>query len=357
MRTRALGAFAAAATAAGIVCALTGCGGDSSPPDGRSLGSDLERVVASGVPGALVRVAEDSGTNRVARGVANRATGDVIRPGDRFRVGSITKTFVAACVLQLVAEGKLELDAPAARWLPGLAPAGVTVRQLLAHRSGLADYVDDPSIASAAITSPQRLTRLALARPKVGAPGERYLYASTNYLVLGLLVERITAATLEHELATRVFHPLRLRRTTFEPGAPRLRVHGYRPQMHDGIVSGTPDDTAGESAAWAWSAGAIVSDARDLARFLSALVRGKVVPQPLLREMIPSAGYGLGLAAFTTSCGTVVGHTGNLGGFVSVAWTTRDADRTVVLMANAYPLTPEADAAVHRTLDDAFCRT
>ena len=74
-----------------------------------------------------------------------------------------------------------------------------------------------------------------------------------------------------------------------------------------------------------------------------------------LDEMIPTEGYGLGLAAFKTSCGTAVGHTGNLGGFVSAAWATPDGDRTVVVMANAYPLTPEADAAIHRSLDDGFC--
>jgi D-alanyl-D-alanine carboxypeptidase len=127
--------------------------------------------------------------------------------------------------------------------------------------------------------------------------------------------------------------------------------------MHDGIVSGAPEDTDGESAAWAWAAGAIVSDADDLARFLTALVSGHVLARPQLDEMNPTQGYGLGLAAFKASCGTAVGQTGNLGGFVGAAWTTPDGDRTVVVMANAYPLTPEADAAIHRTLDDAFCRS
>jgi D-alanyl-D-alanine carboxypeptidase len=235
-------------------------------------------------------------------------------------------------------------------------PHGITVRQLLAHTSGLPDYVDDPSITSEEFWSPRQLTRRALARATIGDPGERYVYASTNYLVLGLLVERVAGATLDEQLTRRIFRPLRLRRTTFEPGAVQLHVHGYRAQMHDGIVSGAPpEDTDGESASWAWAAGAIVSDADDLARFLTALVSGHVVARPQLGEMIPAQGYGLGLAAFKTSCGTAVGHTGNLGGFVSAAWATPDGDRTVVVMANAYPLTPEADAAIHRMLDDAFC--
>jgi D-alanyl-D-alanine carboxypeptidase len=347
MRTRALFAIAAAALT------LAGCGGDDS--GAASLGADLQQVVDAGVPGALTLAVDGSKKTNVARGKANRGTGEAMHPTDRFRVGSITKTFVAACVLQLVAEGKLELDAPVERWLPGLVPEGVTVRQLLAHTSGLADYVDDPGLTSARIESPRELVRLALARPTIGAPGERYAYASTNYLVLGLLVEHATGTTLEHQLTERIFRPLALRRTTFEPGATRLRVHGYRPQVHDGIVSGTAEDTAGESAAWAWSAGAIVSDARDVARFFRALASGNVVPEPLLDEMTPAEGYGLGLAAFTTPCGTAVGHTGNLGGYVSAAWIRPDGDRAVVLMANSFPLTPEADAAIHRTLDDAFC--
>jgi D-alanyl-D-alanine carboxypeptidase len=355
MDARQMAAIAAASVAA-FALLPTGCDGDADrAPGSLSLGPGLDGVVAAGVPGALVLVVEKSGTYRAARGVANRANGDVVRATDRFRVGSITKAFVAACVLQLVAEGRLELDSRVEKWLPGLAPKGVTIRQLLSHTSGLADYVDDPSIVSAEISSPRQLTLRALARPTIGAPGERYVYASTNYLVLGLLVERVTGTKLERQLEARIFGPLKLRRTSFEPGAAGLRVHGYRPRIHDGIVSGTPEDTADESVAWAWSAGVIVSSADDLARFLSALVGGQVVPTPLLDEMVPTEGYGLGLAAFTTRCGTAVGHTGNLGGYVSVAWTTPDADRTVVLMANTYPLTPEADVAIHRALVDAFC--
>jgi len=226
---------------------------------------------------------------------------------------------------------------------------------LLSHRSGLADYVDDRAIVEGDVQGNRPLTEAALARTPVAAPGARFSYASTNYLVLGLLVEQVTGNDLEHELRTRILGPLGLDDTTFEPGVARLRVRGYRPSVHDGIVSGEPKDTAGESAAWAWSAGALVSDADDLARFFDALTTGRVVREPLLDQMIPASGYGLGLAAFTTPCGPAVGHTGNLAGYVSIAWVDRETRRTVVLMANAYPLPAAADAAVHRALDTAFC--
>lgn len=238
-------AVLAAAGAAAVAFLVVSCGSHDSRRSGaRALGSDLESVVVAGVPGALVLVADDAGALRAARGVANRATGDSLRATDRFRVGSITKTFVAACVLQLVAEGKLELDVPVERWLPGLVREGITVRHLLAHTSGLADYVDDPSITSGEASSPRELTRRALARATIGAPGERYLYSSTNYLVLGLLVERVTGANLDEQLARRIFRPLEL----------------------------------------------------------------------------------------------------------------ANADQAVVLMANSHSLTREADTAIHRTLDDAYCR-
>lgn len=351
---------AAAITAAAVVSVtavvLAAAGEDGARPRAaESLATRLDDVVAAGVPGVLAYVSDGSSRVRIARGVANRDSGTELHAADRFRAGSITKTFVAAVVLQLVAEGRLELDAPVARWLPGLVDERITVRQLLSHRTGLADYVDDESIVSRAVASNRRLTEAALERAPVAAPGERFSYASTNYLVLGLLVERLTGNPLADELRARVFEPLGLQRTTFEPGTARLRAHGYRPSVHDGIVSGEPRDTVGESAAWAWSAGAIVSDAGDLARFLDALVQGRVVPEPLLAEMIPAQGYGLGLSAFTTPCGTAIGHTGNVGGYVSIAWVDREAKRTVVLMGNAYPLPPAADSALHRALDDAFC--
>jgi D-alanyl-D-alanine carboxypeptidase len=320
-----------------------------------SLSSRLDEVVAAGVPGVLAYVSDGTDHLRIARGVANRETGAEIRATDRFRAGSITKTFVAAVVLQLAGERRLELDSPVGSWLPGLVDRRITVRQLLSHRSGLADYVDDSAIVSADISSNRQLAEAALARTPVAAPGERYSYASTNYLVLGLLVEGITGNDLEHELQLRIFRPLGLDDTTFDSGVVHLRVQGHRSAIHDGIVSGEPEETAGESAAWAWAAGAIVSDADDLARFFDALVTGRVVPEPLLAEMIPAQGYGLGLAAFTTPCGTAIGHSGNLSGYVSIVWVDDEARRTVVLMANSYPLRREADAAVHSALDTAFC--
>jgi D-alanyl-D-alanine carboxypeptidase len=342
--------FAAVAALTAVVAA------DRQPSSEKQLASLLEGVVAAGAPGVMALVEDESVTRRGASGLADRASGKPMRATDRFRIGSITKTFVAAVVLQLAAEGRLGLDAPVERWLPGLVPRGITVRQLLAHTSGLFDYVNDSRAFAGEVSEPRRLVALALSHPLLGRPGERYAYASTNYVVLGLLVERVSGTSLEKQLAQRIFRPLRLTRTTFEPGtASELRIRGYRAPTRSGIIIGEREDTTGETASWAWAAGAIVSDADDVASFFRALLGGRLVPKPLLRQMVPERDYGLGLAAFRTPCGTAVGHTGNLLGYVSAAWSTPDGNRRVVMMANTYPLGGEAERAFHRTLDAAFC--
>jgi D-alanyl-D-alanine carboxypeptidase len=233
---------------------------------------------------------------------------------------------------------------------------GITVRQLLSHTSGLYDYVNDPAAFTGKITDPRQLVALALSHPPLGAPGERFGYASTNYLVLGLLVERVTGTRLDAQLERRLFQPLGLIHTRLDTSArSRLRVHGYIAPTRDGIIVGDREDTTGRPAPFAWAAGAIVSDAHDIATFFAALLGGKLLPESLLREMIPQAGYGLGLVAYRTPCGTAFGHTGNLLGYVSAAWSSRDGKRRVVVLANSYPLGPDAERAFHHVLEAAYC--
>lgn len=177
-------------------------------PRGQSLGALLDRVVDEGAPGVLVVVRDGDATQAEARGLADRGRAMPMAADVRFRTGSITKTFVAALVLDLVADGKLRLDDPVARWVPGLVPRGneITVRQLLRHTSGLADYVDDPRVlrAPARLWRPEELVAMAAAQPEAGAPGERFAYASTNYVVLGLVAERAGRAPLAMQLTRRL---------------------------------------------------------------------------------------------------------------------------------------------------------
>jgi D-alanyl-D-alanine carboxypeptidase len=328
-------------------------------------------VVAAGVPGIVVLARDGSRTRRLGGGLADPAAHVRMRTTDRFRVGSVTKTFVATVVLQLVGEGRLRLDDPVERWLPGLLPKGrrITVRQLLGHRSGLFDYTDDPTVFTpywsrpGYVWTPRRLVALAASHPPVfSPPGSRFAYSSTNYLVLGLVVERVTGTTLGRELRERIFRPLGLRRTSFVPGPwPAVGdAHGFRAPSHDGVVSvGAPTrDTAGYSASWSWAAGAIVSTSDDLARFFAALLGGRVLRPSLLRTMEatpPPGRYGLGLAVFRTRCGQAWGHTGNVLGYVTAVWNTKSGRRQVVMMVNSYPFSPAAETAFRRALVSAFC--
>jgi D-alanyl-D-alanine carboxypeptidase len=328
-----------------------------------------EQVVRAGAPGVLVQVQDRGKTRTIVLGVAHRAPRRLVQKADRFRIGSVTKTFVAAVVLQLVAEGRIELEDTVEEWLPGLVPGGerIPVRQLLAHTSGLFDYVEDERVFapyeqdSRHAWSPLELVELAVAHPSPFRPGERYSYSSTNYLLLQLIVERASRTSLERQLERRIVQPLGLEGTSFEPGVvPGAHIHGHRPPSHQGIVTGPPRDTSGEAASWAWGAAAIVSTADDLLRFFDALLRGRLLAPAQLRDMktlVPAGSlrYGLGLAAFPTPCGDAWGHTGNAQGVITVAWNTEDASRQVIVAVNAYPLTGELEDAVRRLQLHAFC--
>jgi D-alanyl-D-alanine carboxypeptidase len=325
--------------------------------------ADLSPVVVAGVPGALVLVRDGDHTEAAAVGLADVAAGRKLAADDRFRIGSVTKTFVAAVVLQLAAERRLRLGDAVARWLPGLLPDGrrITIRDLLDHRSGLADVADDPEVLAGSRSDwpAGRLIRLAAGQPRSAKPGGAFRYSSTNYLVLGLVVERVTGRSVGAEVSARILKPLRLRATAFTPGPiAGLHVHGYGFPAHQGVVdpAAEPRDLDRRSARWAGAAGDLVSSGADVARFLAALLRGHLLQQAELRAMeTVDSRYGLGLAVHATRCGPAWGHTGNLNGILTIAWSTRDGRRQAVVMANAYPLPPAADTALRQVAVDAFC--
>ena len=331
-----------------VVLLLVGGCGASPPP---KLARSLDPVVAGGVPGAFIVVRDGDRTQTAAVGK--------IDAGARFRIGSVTKTFVATLALQL----GLPLEGAVSRWLPGLLPDGdrITVRDLLAHRSGLPDVADDPAVRDGprSTWSARRLIASVAKQPRTATPGGAFSYSSTNYLVLGLIIERVAGRSLSALLAQRVFEPRGLAQTGFAPGpleSPHL--HGYSLPSHQGVVDTTaePRDLEGRSARWAGASGDVVSSASDLMRFFRALLQGQVLPRARLREMETIRGrYGLGLAVYPTPCGRAWGHTGNLNGVLTVVWNTRDARRQVVLVANEYPLSVAADTALHRVAIAAFC--
>ncbi len=305
-----------------------------------SLQATADDLVASGVPGVLVRVREGTDVRELAAGEA--------ASGARFRVGSVTKTFVAALTLRLADAGVLALDDPVERYAPGLLADGdrTTVRDLLDHTAGLFDYTSDPALLRGE-QAPSALVAIANRRERT----KGYAYSSTNYLALGLVLEAAAGAPLGELLRLRVFEPEGLRETTFEPGRVRgAHLHGHERPAHQGVATGSLRDTSERSARSAWAAGAVVSTAADLDRFFTRLLGSR-----LGQRMRPAAGarYGLGLARFETPCGSVVGHTGNLLGTLTVVWAR--ANRLMVGAANVYPLTPEQESKLQLLLGRAFC--
>ena len=332
------------------------------------LRDELRSLVAAGVPGAIVEVRDGSRTVRMAAGLGRRSTHTSMRPSDRFRVGSVTKTFVATVVLQLVGEGKLSLDDTVERWLPGVLPDGdqITIRQLLNHTSGLFDYLGDGGGAllkrwyldrSGRVPDPRQLVGIAASHPALFAPGSQFSYSNTGYVVLGLIVEAATGHPLTDELATRLFAPLGLRATSFDTTP---RIAGHHAHGYEKLGRRIRDFTAANPA-WAWAAGAIVSTSDDLVRFYRALLGGELMGPQLLEEMettVPMGhgkGYGLGLERWTV-CPDVWGHDGVVPGYENLVFSTADGGRQLVVAFNRSGNVPTGAApAINRLFVTAFC--
>jgi D-alanyl-D-alanine carboxypeptidase len=352
---------------------------NAEPNDRQSgLRRGVDGLVAAGAPGVILLVREDGDVRHLSGGVADLATQRPIRPGDHYRIASLTKSYVATVVLQLVDEGKLRLDDTVERWLPGLVPAGdrMTIEQLLNHTSGLYDHEQDPEVLEPYVNgdlgyywSPVRLVELAVSRDPLFGPGEtdHSAYSSTNYLVAGLIVEAATGRSIAHELKQRIFRPLHLAETTYPTRSTRLPS----PYAHGYFLLGEPPlvDVSAFSPSLSGAAGAIVSTVDDVADFYRALFSGHLLDPQLLAAMretpLPASNadlgqrHGLGIERFPTSCGTAWGHSGSFPGYWGYAFSSEDGQRQTVLMVNIDPTAmPEAGReAFYELLDDAYCNT
>ncbi|MER6065685.1 serine hydrolase domain-containing protein [Streptomyces sp. NPDC001792] len=339
-------------------------------PDTAGLAAALRSAVDRGAPGALARIDDQGRTYEATRGVADLSTGRAISADDRFRVGSVTKTFSAVVLLQLADEQRLALDAPVNRYLPKLLPDDrITVRQVLSHRSGLYDYTDDLFADSVSgfeavrnkVFTYRQLVALSLKKPRTNEPGAAYSYSNTNFVVAGMLIEKLTGHSVRTEYEDRIFRPLHLRDTFYvhpETGIPGRYARGYLTpdRAGDPLVDATE-----QTVSWAQSAGAIISSARDLDTFYSALLGGRLLSTARLEEMEhftrvgTTTSYGLGLRRRDLPCGvSVYGHTGVVQGYSTYAFASKDGARSLTAMADTSDNGKVADA-LGRALDAAFC--
>ena len=337
-------------------------------PAGHSeLSSDLDAIVDAGAVAALAEVADRSGTRRAAAGVTRLGRPAPAPAGGRFRVGSVTKTFVATVVLQLQAERRLGLEDPVQRWLPGVVPGGdrITLRQLLNHTSGLYDYTDALDLSPEAWLpqrfrswEPAELVALATARPPLFDPGTDWSYSNTNYVLLGMVVKAVTGHDHGTEIQRRILRPLGLRQTDVpgdRVGIAGLHAHGYLPVGPEGAEK--PVDVTRLNPSIAGAAGEMISSTADLNTFFRALLTGRLLPPAQLTAMttmVPGHDYGLGLERTTLSCGvTVYGHGGGIFGYATVSFHTPDGGRRLSMSVTPYLGNPSP--AAEALVDRVFC--
>jgi D-alanyl-D-alanine carboxypeptidase len=279
-----------------------------------------------------------------ASGLFDRDTKKIMKSDNLFCVGSITKTFVATTVLQLVQEGRLTLDDSVEKWLPGLVPNGenINVRQLLNHTSGIYNYTD--SILSEALKDPDRfwkpeeIVTWAVAHKPNFEPGEKGQYCNTGYIILGMIIEKVTGAKLAEEIRNRILEPLQLKNTS---------MGGYedtKGEMANGYTFTLPKDIFmshfDKLATTMWAAGGMISNAEDIAHWSKHLYTGSLLNKNLLDEMLNSrwlegtGNYGLGVMIYNSSLGAGYGHTGGVPGFISYMFYFPSNDVGIAVLVN-----------------------
>ncbi|MFJ8973662.1 serine hydrolase domain-containing protein [Streptomyces anulatus] len=324
-----------------------------------------------GMPAALASVKDRNGRTRTyTAGVGDLTTGSEVPRDGQVRIGSNTKAFTAVVVLQLVGEGKIDLEAFVDTYLPGLVRgkgidgSRITVRQLLQHTSGLPDYgvhLDDDEIRNRYF-EPRELLDLALDHPADAEPGETWGYSNTNYVLAGLIVQKVTGRPLAEETDRRVIQRIGLRHTYFPaPGEMTVREphpRGYHRSPQDGPLRDFTemDPSAG------WAAGQLISTNSDLNRFFTALLAGRLLPAAQLAEMrttVPAGTsglrYGLGLTSRPLSCGGVYwGHGGDIAGYETRGGATDDG-RAANVAVTSIPTDEAAARHVGEAVDTALC--
>ncbi|WP_256107784.1 serine hydrolase [Streptomyces sp. ODS05-4] len=307
----------------------------------RAVTAVMERA---GIPGANVGLwMPGRGTYVKSFGVSDTSSGTPMDTGLHLRIGSVTKTFTITGLLKLVDQGKIALDDPIARYVPGV-PQGdrITLRQLAGMRSGLVDYTEDERWAASLLADPQRtytprqLLDYAFTHPLDFPPGTKWAYSNTNTVLLGLVIEKVGGQPLGTYLKQQVYEPLELDETSFPTDAriPAPYSQGYSDFTKDG---GTTAATHWNPS-WAWAAGAMISDLDDLRAWVPALADGRLLTPATQEQRLdfgptgyPDVSYGLGIMRVKGW----IGHNGDLPGYESLAVKLPSEDATMVILVNS----------------------
>ncbi|MFE7412948.1 serine hydrolase domain-containing protein [Streptomyces laurentii] len=337
--------------------------------------NNLNALVADDrMPAALASVTDRDGrTRHYTAGTGDLKTGAKVPKDGQVRAGSNTKAFTAVVALQLVAEKKLALDAPVDTYLPGLLRGEgidgrhITIRQLLQHTSGLPEYLDKGAILDdrQRYYEPRELLDSALAQKAHFSPGAKWEYINTNYLVAGLIIQKVTGRPLGEEINRRVVDRIGLRHTSF-PTPGDMAIHEPHPKGYHRDTAGSPWREVTElDPSWGWAAGAVVSTNSDLNRFYTALLGGELLPPAQLAQMrttvsaeviAPGMRYGLGLISRPLPCGGVYwGHGGTIPGYLTSGGATEDG-RAVNIALTAIPADGATEQDAQTAVETTLCR-
>ncbi len=312
----------------------------------------------TGAPGALVGLWGPHCRYEKAFGVADKTTGVPMRTDFYSRIGSETKTFTATGILQLVDDGKVGLDDPIAKYVPGV-PGGdqITLRELARMQSGLFNYSADEDFVRALQSdphrpwTPQQLLDVAFAHPPVFPPGQGWQYNNTNYVLLGLVIEKVSGLPLDEFIQRRIIEPLGLEHTSFptDNAFPEPHAQGYTRQTPDGSETTATD----WDPSWGWAAGAMISTLEDLRTWARAVATGTLLEPATQGQRLqtvtppgsnPDTGYGLGIF----DAEGWIGHNGSLPGYESLTLYLPPQKMTLVVLLNTdepAPGVPEPSSA------------
>ncbi|MFE6776864.1 serine hydrolase domain-containing protein [Streptomyces sp. NPDC057702] len=340
----------------------------------------LDGLVRAGIPGVAAETRTADGKRWFgSAGYADTGARRERTAGDHFRAGSITKTFMATVLLQLEAEGRIGLDDPVETWLPGVVRGEgydarkISVRQMLNHTSGIHDSVETPEWRETMngpgflqhrfdVKTPEDIVAMALRHPAYFKPGGGWHYSNTNYVLAGMVIERVTGDRYARQAERRIIRPLGLRHTSFPGTVTTLPIP--HPVGYSTLYATDPGpevyDATEYSPTWSGATGELISTSGDLNAFFRALNRGALLPRAQQRAMFTTVEtgqhyrYGLGLIARDLSCGrTVWGHDGIVWGSLTGSATTRDGAHALTFQLNGDWL---ADGAPYEKVFEAeFC--
>lgn len=307
-----------------------------------------EKLAKYNVPGAIVGVwVPGVGDWIFVNGKADIKTGQPPAITDQVRIGSVTKTFTATVVLQLAGEGKLSLEDKLSKYDFKVPNADkITIRQLLNMTSGLFNYTNDKAFSEAVVANfqkawaPQDLISVASAHPVNFEPGAKYDYCNTNYILLGMIIEKVTGNKIGDEIQKRIINKIGLKNTYFAENSemPNTYMHGYLAADIRKPRSEKLADITRMNPSLGWAAGSMVSNLEDMKIWVKALANGTLLTPEMHQAQITflspnTRAYGLGIM----NGGIVIGHSGEIFGYNSSVYFSPKTDMTMIVFVNRYP--------------------